>query len=182
MCSATTTFSERLEILGYGSRDAYLEAEPTIEAKAKDMVAHYLTHVFPNGYKAQVVATSREAAVRYKKHIDAALAEAIAELEKANPEQARPRAAREAEDGRHHLRQPQRPAAPQAVSRTVAKHEASIKSFKLPFGSEDEGVTGDMGILIVNNMLLTGFERRSSRSCIWTRSSSPTASCRPSPA
>ena len=76
---------QRLEILGYGSRDAYLEAEPTIEAKAKDMVAHYLTHVFPNGYKAQVVATSREAAVRYKKHIDAALAAAIAELEQANP-------------------------------------------------------------------------------------------------
>ena len=64
---------ERLEILGYGSRDAYLEAESTIEAKAKDMVEHYLTHVFPNGYKAQVVATSREAAVRYKKYIDAAL-------------------------------------------------------------------------------------------------------------
>ena len=48
---------ERLEILGYGSRDAYLEAEPTIAAKAKDMVEHYLTHIFPNGYKAQVVAT-----------------------------------------------------------------------------------------------------------------------------
>ena len=52
---------QRLEILGYGSRDAYLAAEPTIEAKAKDMVEHYLTHVFPNGYKAQVVAASREA-------------------------------------------------------------------------------------------------------------------------
>ena len=37
------------------------------------MVEHYLTHVFPNGYKAQVVATSREAAVRYKTHMDAAL-------------------------------------------------------------------------------------------------------------
>src|ERR1039458_5429728 len=76
---------QRLEILGYGSRDAYLEAKPTIEAKAKDMVAHYLTHVFPNGYKAQIVATSREAAVRYKTYIDAALAEALDGLEKANP-------------------------------------------------------------------------------------------------
>ena len=85
MYSATTTSKQRLEILGYGSRDAYLEADPTIEAKAKDMVAHYLTHVFPNGYKAQVVATSREAAVRYKKHIDDALAAAIADLEQANP-------------------------------------------------------------------------------------------------
>jgi type I restriction enzyme, R subunit len=74
---------QRMEILGYGSREAYLEAEPTIEAKAKDMIAHYLTHVFPNGYKAQVVVTSREAAVRYKKHLDAALTAAIADLEKA---------------------------------------------------------------------------------------------------
>jgi type I restriction enzyme R subunit len=55
---------ERMEILGYGSRDAYLEAIPTIKAKAKDMVEHYLTHVFSNGYKAQIVAVSREAAAR----------------------------------------------------------------------------------------------------------------------
>src|SRR5690606_29653433 len=39
---------ERLEILGHGSRQAYLEAESTIAAKAADMVAHYLAHVFPN--------------------------------------------------------------------------------------------------------------------------------------
>jgi type I restriction enzyme R subunit len=76
---------ERLQILGYGSREAYLEAQETIAAKAKDMVAHYLAQVFPNGFKAQVVATSREAAVRYKTHIDAALQDAIAALEKANP-------------------------------------------------------------------------------------------------
>src|SRR6516162_2050147 len=77
---------ERLAILGYGSRDAYLEAHPTIAAKAKDMVSHYLTHIFPNGYKAQIVATSREAAVRYKKHIDNALAEALKNLKQSNPE------------------------------------------------------------------------------------------------
>ena len=47
------TAEECLEILGYGSKVAYLEANSTIEAKAKDMVAHYLTHVYPNGYKAQ---------------------------------------------------------------------------------------------------------------------------------
>ncbi|MCK5795352.1 MAG: type I restriction endonuclease subunit R, partial [Anaerolineales bacterium] len=76
---------ERLEILGYGSRNAYLGADPTIEAKAKDMIAHYLTHVFPNGYKAQVVATSREAAVRYKKHLDAVLTAKSIQFEKDNP-------------------------------------------------------------------------------------------------
>ena len=28
----------------------------------------------------------------------------------------------------------------------------------MAFGGEDEGVTGDMGILVVNNMLITGFD------------------------
>jgi len=39
-----------------------------------------------------------------------------------------------------------------------SKHKKSIKSFKLAYGAEDEGVTGDMGSLIVRSMLLTGFD------------------------
>jgi len=147
---------QRLQILGYGSRDAYLEAEPTIADKAKDMVAHYLTHVYPNGYKAQIVATSREAAVRYKKHVDAALATAIAQLEQANPgsldlDQLKRMRTDVIISGGHndlpHLKEYSDP----------AKHESSIKSFKLAFGKENEGTSGDVGILIVNNML-TGFD------------------------
>ena len=149
---------ERLRILGYGSRDAYLEAESTIEAKARDMVDHYLIHVYPNGYKAQVVATSREAAVRYKTYLDAALGAAVAKLEQranlGSPDLERLRAMRTAVviSGSHndplHLKAHTDP----------SRHEASIKSFKLPFDGEDEGVSGDVGILIVNNMLLTGFD------------------------
>ena len=148
---------ERLRILGYGSRDAYLEAESTIEAKARDMVDHYLIHVYPNGYKAQVVATSREAAVRYKTHLDTALGAAAAKLAQANPGRLnleRLRAMRTAVviSGSHndplHLKAHTDP----------SRHEANIKSFKLPFDGEDEGVSGDVGILIVNNMLLTGFD------------------------
>ena len=30
-----------------------------------------------------------------------------------------------------------------------AKHETTIKSFKLPFGSEEEGIKGDVGIVFV---------------------------------
>jgi type I restriction enzyme R subunit len=49
---------ERLANLGFGSRAAYLEAETTIAAKAaRTWWTHYLTHVFPNGYKAQIVAS-----------------------------------------------------------------------------------------------------------------------------
>ena len=148
---------ERLAILGYGSRDTYLEAETTIAAKARDMVSHYVTHVFPNGYKAQIVATSREAAVRYKKAVDDALAETITALEASNPQQVDiERLKRLKADvvisGGHndelHIKEFTDP----------ARHKTVIKSFKLPFGAEDEGVAGDIGIVIVNNMLLTGFD------------------------
>jgi len=149
--------NERLEILGYGSKEAYLEAKTTIEAKAKDMVSHYLTHVFPNGFKAQIVATSREAAVRYKGYVDAALAQALAALETSNPENIDLAVLKRLKtdviisaghNDELHLKQ----------YSDGSKHKTNIKSFKLPFGSEDEGVAGDVGILIVNNMLLTGFD------------------------
>lgn len=151
------SLQERLEILGYGSREAYLEAEPTIEAKARDMIKHYLEHVFPNGFKAQIVATSREAAVRYKKHIDAAIAEELEKLKGNNPRGLDLDCLARLEtdviiSGGHndmpHIK---------AYS-DKAKHEISIKRFKLGFGSEDEGINGDLGIVIVNNMLITGFD------------------------
>jgi len=148
---------QRLEILGYGSRKAYLEAEPTIEAKARDMVQHYLSHVFPNGFKAQVVATSREAAVRYKESIDAALAEKRAELQQRNPRKLDLEQLKAVQTdviisaGHNDL-----PRLKQFSDK--ARHARSIKSFKLAFGGEDEGVKGDMGILIVRDMLLTGFD------------------------
>jgi type I restriction enzyme R subunit len=150
---------DRLQILGYGSRDAYLEAKETIATKAKDIVKHYVEQVFPNGFKAQVVATSREAAVRYKAALDSALQATIAELEKSNP--------RHTDLGR--LRKLKTAVVissshndlPHIKAHTeAAKHEKFIKSFKLPFEGEDKdaGVTGDVGIVIVNNMLITGFD------------------------
>lgn len=121
------------------------------------MVDHYLTHVFPNGYKAQVVATSREAAVRYKKYIDTALNAKREDLQKVNLvglnlEQLKKLQSDVIISGGHndlpHLKE----------YSDASKHERSITSFKLSFGGKDEGVTGDMGILIVNNMLITGFD------------------------
>ena len=148
---------QRLEILGYGSRDAYLEALPTITAKAADMVEHYLTHVFPNGLKAQVVATSREAAVRYKTAIDNALVENIQKLELNNPLNINLALLKKLKtdvviSGNHND-------LPHIKAFTDSrKHERTIKSFKLPFDGSDEGVNGEIGIIIVNNMLLTGFD------------------------
>ena len=148
---------ERMQILGYGSRDAYLEATATIKAKAKDMVAHYVEHVFPNGYKAQIVATSREAAVRYKEHVDAALVERIAELKKSNQWEVDIALLERLKSdvvisGSHN------DSLDLKLYSDSSKHKSTIKSFKLPFDSEDEGTNGDVGIIIVTNMLLTGFD------------------------
>ena len=148
---------ERLAILGYGSRDAYLESKATIEAKAKDMVSHYVTHVFPNAYKAQIVAASREAAVRYKEYVDAALNDTVGALEKSNPQQVDLERLKWLKtdvviSGSHNDEMHLKPYT------DSGKHKTTIKSFKLPFDSEEEGVNGDVGIVIVNNMLLTGFD------------------------
>ena len=51
----------------YGAKGSVLEAEKLIEAKARDMLRHYVENILPGGLKAQVVAYSRRAAVRYQK-------------------------------------------------------------------------------------------------------------------
>lgn len=148
---------QRLKILGFGSRDAYLEAKTTIEAKAEDMVEHYLGHVFPNGYKAQVVATSREAAIRYKTYLDQALEKAISKLEASNPNGLDIELLKKLQtdviiSGSHN----DLPYMKEYSDKS--RHDRSIKSFKMAFDRKEENVTGDMAILIVNNMLLTGFD------------------------
>ena len=66
---------QKTKIMGRYTWRAYLEDEDVIRDKAKDMIDHYVTHIFPNGFKAQVVAVSRHAAIRYKKALEEALKE-----------------------------------------------------------------------------------------------------------
>ena len=58
-----------------------MESMNTIREKAKKMVEHYVDQIFSGGFKAQIVANSREAAVRYKTAVDEALKTKIHELE-----------------------------------------------------------------------------------------------------
>ncbi len=151
---------ERLQILGFGSRDAYLDNINTIREKAQNMVNHYVENIFPNKFKAQIVANSREAAVRYKVAIDEALKNKIAALEKDNPMLIDIDTLKKLEtavviSGSHndepHIK----------AFTNKAYHKKSIKRFKLPFGNTDEddqSLNGNVGIIIVNNMLLTGFD------------------------
>ena len=54
----------------YATESAIAEAPKRIEAICLDLVEHYTSHIQPNGYKAQVVACSRDAAVLYKETLD----------------------------------------------------------------------------------------------------------------
>jgi type I restriction enzyme R subunit len=69
----------------YGTEGNVLEAPELIAPKAKDMLRHYVDVVMPEGFKAQVVATSRLAAVRYHEKLMLAL-ELVTELEALPPE------------------------------------------------------------------------------------------------
>lgn len=152
--------TERLQILGFGSRDAYLDAIETITAKAKSMVNHYVDQIYPNYFKAQIVANSRESCVRYKVAIDAALKEKIAQLVIDNPMNVDLELLKELEtavviSGSHND-------LPHIKAFTNKQyHKRAIKRFKLPFRESDEeekNVNGNVGIIIVQNMLLTGFD------------------------
>ncbi|MFH7043525.1 type I restriction endonuclease subunit R [Paucibacter sp. JuS9] len=67
--------AEELEAIKqkYGGRDDILEAEARIADVAKDIVKHYVESVLPEGFKAQVVANSKLAAIRYRDAIGKAL-------------------------------------------------------------------------------------------------------------
>ena len=54
----------------YANRDAVAVAERRIQMIALDIADHFKTKVRPNGFKAQVVAPSRLAAMRYARHLN----------------------------------------------------------------------------------------------------------------
>ena len=150
---------EQLEILGKYTVRGYLEAQEVINEKAADMLDHYINTVFVNGFKAQIVGVSKEAAYRYKKAIDALLPKKIAELERSNPNRIDIEQLKKLktaciissggtnEDS--HLKQ----------YTNESENESIIDGFKAPFGEKGlKGGDGNFGILIVTAMLLTGFD------------------------
>ncbi|WP_018654155.1 type I restriction endonuclease subunit R [Actinomadura flavalba] len=64
----------------YGTRANVLYAEEMIARKARHMLRHYVTRVFPGGLKAQLVAGSRRATLRYRAELLAARDELVAEI------------------------------------------------------------------------------------------------------
>jgi type I restriction enzyme R subunit len=69
----------------YATKGRVLEATKMIEAKADDILRHYVRNVLPNGFKAQLVAVSRLAAVRYHEALVEAYERLLVELDELDP-------------------------------------------------------------------------------------------------
>ncbi len=144
----------------YGATGDILEAEKRIDAIAKDMVKHYLEHIYPNKFKAQVVCFSKLAAIRYQNGIHSALKEYVEKLKtETNPnlEQIKcieflKAAVIISGDGTNE-------AAYITKARKQAREWNAVGNFCKSFDMEDpdKGNTG-IAFLIVCDMLLTGFD------------------------
>ncbi len=144
----------------YGASGDILEAEKRIEAIARDLVAHYIDNILPDGFKAQVVCHSKLAAVRYQKSIRAALAERLdRERLKPKPDTELIRhiaflkaAVVVSSDATNEL-------AVITEARREAKRWNAMENFCKPFDFDDpdKDLTG-IAFLIVCDMLLTGFD------------------------
>jgi type I restriction enzyme, R subunit len=167
----------------WATRGNVMEARKLIAAKARSMLRHYVDTVLPNRFKAQVVATSRKAAVRYREAFLAARDELVAELD-ALPADLKTADAADRADS-----------LPGKVARLVrawpfrdviaalefvpvisgehnddadwaqwtdkARQEAVIARFKKPLpveGDADPEHTSTVAFLLVKSMLLTGFD------------------------
>lgn len=171
---------ERLDALKkkYATRGNVLEAPKLIERKARDMLRHYVETVLPNGFKAQVVAVSRRATIRYHEAFRKAQAELIEDVEarpelhgltddeidtKPRPSQFVARAARHIDlireldfapviSGDHN----DPPEWAQWTRRTEVDNH--IGRFKKPLRHDDPEKRDPLAFLIVKSMLLTGFD------------------------
>jgi type I restriction enzyme, R subunit len=163
----------------YATEGDVLEAPLLIEQKARDMIRHYAGVVLPEGYKAQVVATSRQAAVTYHAKLEQARRELVAELE-ALPAATLALPDDEVEKLDAHTRFLVRTHPVLARLRVLEiaavfsgdhndpeswsewgdkdKQKDRIKRFKRKFAAEKTDSSDPLSILIVNNMLLTGFD------------------------
>jgi type I restriction enzyme, R subunit len=163
----------------YGTADDVLEAPLLIEQKAKDMIRHYVGVVLPEGCKAQIVATSRRAAVVYRDKLLAARDELIGAIEGISSETlAMPDDEIERLDQntqflvRTHAYLPLIKALDVAVVISgdhndpetwrdwsdKEKQDEYTKRFKRKLAVERTEKTDPLALMVVNNMLLTGFD------------------------
>ncbi|WP_025782107.1 type I restriction endonuclease subunit R [Candidatus Synechococcus spongiarum] len=115
----------------YGTERAVLEASQRIEQVAEDLVDHYRKRILPNGFKAMVVTSSRKAVITYKQKLDAI--------------PGAPESAVVISSGHNDPQEWEKWTDP-------AGHRRAVEQFKQPMGEHP------LSILIVKDMLLTGFD------------------------
>lgn len=163
----------------YATKGHVLEAPKLIEAKARDILRHYVEFILPNGLKAQVVAYSRLAAVRYHAALGKARDELVQEAHALDEE------TRQLEDV-DLSHKPQKIASAVRAWRNLAlltriefepiissdnnddpgwtqwtasaKIESRIARFKKPLVDPDPKRTDPLAFLVVKSMLITGFD------------------------
>lgn len=163
----------------YATTGHVLEAPKLIEAKARDALRHYVDTVMPNGFKAQLVATSRRAAVLYQQKLEEAHLDLVEELDRLDPalvslsaeqlelEDAETRFLVRAYRNLETIRRLEFAAVisgernddPAWVRWTDrARQDDNIARFKRPLRHEDPSKQSGLAFLCVRTMLLTGFD------------------------
>jgi type I restriction enzyme R subunit len=118
----------------FGTNRAVLEAPQRIRRVSIDILKHYREHIQPNGFKAMIVTSSRNAAILYKEALDNLQGPQSAVIISGDHNDEK--RFWEYTDG--------------------TKQKKQIEDFKKPLGV-GEGQS-DLSILIVKDMLLTGFD------------------------
>lgn len=173
--------AEELEAIKqrYATKGNILEAPALIADKARDILRHYVTNILPNGYKAQVVAYSRLAAIRYFAALQEARDELLAEAEALPPEdkalddealcQRPPKVQARIQAWRYRELLGRLEFAPIISGSNNddpawktwtdgSRQERLIERFKKPLQHERADKADPLAFLIVKSMLLTGFD------------------------
>lgn len=163
----------------YATKGPIFEAKALIADKADDMLRHYVAHILPNGHKAQVVAYSRRAAVRYWAALREARDKLLVEAMQLSPEDRamddealclRPAKLRAVVQAwRHHELLARIEFAPVISGghnddpawkpwTDAAAQERLIARFKKPLQHPEPDKADPLAFLVVKSMLLTGFD------------------------
>jgi len=163
----------------YATEEDVLEAEKMIAAKAESMLHHYVDSVLPGGFKAQVVAVSRRAAIRYREALVKAHLALVAKLESldlallswplevVDTLDVETRFLIRAYPYLNTIRRLEFAAAISGSTNDVqswkewsepSKTDAHITRFKKPLNNTDPTKQDGLAFLCVKSMLLTGFD------------------------
>lgn len=163
----------------YATKGHVLEAPKLIDAKARDILGHYVEFILPNGLKAQVVAYSRLAAIRYHEALATARDELVQEAQALDEKtrhlddlalSGKPRKVASAVRAWRNLElltkiefepiiSPDNNDDPAWKDWTDASKIGSrIARFKKPLVDADPKRTDPLAFLVVKSMLITGFD------------------------